>query len=144
MHPRPDWQPAMRHNGAHARGRLPNFERSVRALTDVAIHDRPGPIPSVDIADDVARFVLQVHARMPDHLRLALRLLTLLFDAWPYPTTGRPFHALDRAQRRARVRTWEQSRLGVRRSLIAFYKSFAIYGLYAELYGADARVENAA
>lgn len=120
---------------------LPSFERSVRALADAAIHDHPGSGARPAIADAVARFVLQVHAHMPDYLRLSLRILTLLFDAWPYPTSGRPFHALDRAQRQARIHAWESSRLEARRSLMAFYRSFAVYGLYAELYSAETPAE---
>ncbi len=131
----------MPHSQAHTRGILPNFEQSVRALTDAAISEHPRSGSRADTADHVARFVLQVHAHMPDYLRMSLRALTLLFDAWPYPTSGRPFHALDQAQRRAHIQAWEGSRLDARRSLIAFYKSFVVYGLYAELYGATAPSE---
>ena len=127
----------MPHSQAHARSILPNFERSVRALTDAAICEHPGLGSRSDITDHVARFVLQVHAHMPDYLRLPLRVLTLLFDAWPYPTSGKPFHALDQTQRRAHIQAWEGSRLDARRSLIAFYKSFVVYGFYAELYGSE-------
>ena len=126
---------------ARPRSILPNFEQSVRALTDAAISERADLIVRPNIADDVARFVLQVHAHMPDYLRVSLRVLTLLFDAWPYPTSGRPFHALDRPQRKARIQAWEVSRLEARRSLMAFYRSFVVYGLYAELYGSETASE---
>ena len=116
---------------------LPNFEQAVWALTDATISDWNAPAGNTHMVGDIAHFVLDVHARMPDYLRLAFRLMTLLFDAWPYPATGKPFHALDLAERRVRIRTWENSRLQARRGLMAFYKSFAIYGLYSELYGSE-------
>lgn len=126
---------------ARARSIWPSFERSVRALTDAAVSEHPGSASRTGVADDVARFVLQVHAHMPDYLRMSLRVLTLLFDAWSYPTAGRPFHALDRTQRQARIRAWEGSRMEARRSLMGFYRSFIVYGLYAELYGTETPAE---
>jgi hypothetical protein len=40
-------------------------------------------------------------------------------------------------ERQTRIRNWERSRLEFRRALVTFYKSFAIYGLYSELYGSE-------
>ncbi len=127
----------MHYSRIHRPSRLPNFEQAVWALTDATISDRKTLAGNTDLTGETARFVLDVHAKMPDFLRLAIRVLTLLFDAWPYATAGRPFHALDLPQRLSRMHTWEHSRLDARRGLITFYKSFAIYGLYSELYGSE-------
>lgn len=115
--------------------RRPHFEQAIWALADAMIHDRRVPAGRSDLAVPVASYLLQVHAGMPDHLRLAFRLLTLLFDAWTYPATARPFHMLDLAERQRSIQAWEGSRLEVRRGLMTFYRSFAIYGLYSELHG---------
>jgi hypothetical protein len=69
---------------------------------------------------------------MPDYLRLPFRCLTLLFDAWALPLTGRPFHCASAAQRLRQVRAWRSSRLGFRRDFIKFYESLALFAWYSE------------
>jgi hypothetical protein len=80
----------------------------------------------------VATFVLAQHRRMPDYLRLPFWCLTLLFDAWSLPLTGRPFHRASAAQRSRQLRAWKSSRLGFRRDFIKFYESLALFAWYSE------------
>jgi hypothetical protein len=77
-------------------------------------------------------FLLDQHRRMPDYLRLPFRCLTLLFDAWSLPLTGRPFHRASAAQRSRQLRAWKNSRLGFRRDFIKFYESLALFAWYSE------------
>ncbi len=80
---------------------------------------------------------LDQHRRMPDYLRLPFRCLTLLFDAWALPRTGRPFHRASPAQRSRQIRAWKGSALGVRRDLVKFYESLAVFAWHAERSASD-------
>ena len=50
----------------------------------------------------VVRFLSAQRARMPDYLRLPLDCLTLLFEVWSLPFTGRTFHRLPHQLRAVR------------------------------------------
>lgn len=123
-----------------------SFERAIAAYADSAVRQRqvdtgsPGGDAGAN-AEAVAQFLMAVHARMPGYLRAPFRMLGLLFDAWPIVTTGRTFHRLDLAARAAQIRAWKDSRIEVRRRLMEFYDSLALFGLYSELYGQDYRYE---
>jgi hypothetical protein len=113
---------------------LLSFDRTVAALSESVIRDR---CPGTESADPstyaaVARFLADQQRRMPDYLRIPFRCLTLLFDAWALPLTGRPFHRASPAQRARQIRAWKGSALGVRRDLIKFYESLSIFAWYAE------------
>ena len=82
----------------------------------------------------VASFLLDQHRRMPDYLRFPFTCLTLMFDVWPLPRTGHPFHRLSHEQRLQQIRAWRNSALGVRRDFIKFYETFAIFASYSEYY----------
>ena len=123
-----------------------HFAATVTALAEAIVRERcagaaqagPGAQASV------ARFLLATHARMPDYLRLPFVVLTLAFDLWAVPIAGRPFHRLPHESRMRQIRAWQASRLGVRRDLIKFYETLAVFGWYAEVYGQDYRHEVAA
>lgn len=123
-----------------------NFERAIAAYADSTVRQRQAEAGS-DTGDAdanaqaVALFLIAVHARMPGYLRMPFRILGLLFDAWPILTTGRTFHRLDLAARAEQIRAWKGSRIEVRRRLMEFYDSLALFGLYSELYGQDYRYE---
>ncbi|MGK9201241.1 hypothetical protein [Sinorhizobium meliloti] len=120
------------------RDMLPSVERCVGALTDtLARLERPERCGEESLGKTVA-FILETQARMPDYLRLVFRVLTLIFDAWPYVVTGKPFHRLDLARRIDQVEHWGRSRLTFRQAVIAFYRSFTIFVLYSELSKEDA------
>lgn len=127
----------MHYRRVHKPTRLPNVEQTVWALAETIIGDHAATPVKDEVVGAVTHFVLEVRSGMPDYLRLAFRLLTLLFDLWAYPTSGGPFHALDLERRRAQIEAWEKSRLEARRGFITFYRSFAIYGFYSERYGAE-------
>jgi hypothetical protein len=117
---------------------LPHFEKAVEAFAEATVRERYGP-PSdgVDPSSSVGRFLLDVHARMPDYLRLPFRTLTLAFDAWSLPRHGKPFHHLPHELRIRQLQAWKTSRLEPRRRLIEFYETLAVFSLYSDLYGQD-------
>ncbi|MFZ1101792.1 MAG: GMC family oxidoreductase [Hyphomicrobiaceae bacterium] len=79
------------------------------------------------------RFVLNQHARMPDFLRLPLKILTLLFVRWSgFPRLG-TYRYLDADRRWGRIERMRRSRLGPFRDLIRFYEGLTIYGFQEEL-----------
>jgi hypothetical protein len=113
---------------------LVSFDRAVVALTEAIIRDRPRWRISpacVPVMPSPASCWNQ-HERMPDYLRFPFQCLTLLFDAWSLPFTGRPFHRASPEQRARRVRAWKESTLGVRRDRIKFYEALAIFAWYSE------------
>jgi hypothetical protein len=111
-----------------------SFDRAVAALSESIIRDRCPGMGSVDPRPHaaVAGFLLDQHRRMPDYLRIPFRCLTLLFDAWALPLTGRPFHRASAAQRARQIQAWKGSALGVRRDLVKFYESLSIFAWFAE------------
>jgi hypothetical protein len=111
---------------------LLSFDRVVAALSDSIIRDRCSEAGTANTHAAVTRFLLDQHGRMPDYLRFPFRCLTLLFDAWPLPFTGRPFHRASPSQRTRQIRAWKGSALGVRRDLVKFYESLAVFAWYAE------------
>lgn len=121
---------------------LLNFERTIAAFADSTVKQRRSGLEGAGgEAEAVAQFLIAVHRRLPDYLRAPFHILTLVFDAWSIPFTGRPFHKLDPARRAAQIKAWEGSRLEVRRRLMEFYGSLALFGLYSELYGQDYKYE---
>ncbi|WP_372623485.1 hypothetical protein [Falsiroseomonas sp.] len=117
---------------------LPDFERAVEAFAQATVRERSAPRSDErDPSTSVGRFLLDVHARMPDYLRLPFRLLTLAFDAWSLPRHGKPFHRLPHELRIKHVQAWKTSRLEPRRRLIEFYETLAVFSLYSDLYGQD-------
>jgi hypothetical protein len=74
---------------------------------------------------------------MPDYLRFPFKFLTLLFDAWSLPFTGRPFHRASHEQRSRQMRAWKGSALGFCRDLIKFYETLVIFASYSERSSSD-------
>ncbi len=87
--------------------------------------------------NSVVHFLLHQQAQMPDYLQFPLKCLTLLFDVWSLPFTGRTFHRLSNERRLRQIRAWRDSSLGLRRDLIKFYETFTVFGWYSELYDTD-------
>ena len=83
--------------------------------------------------NELTRFVLDQHARMPDYLRLPLAALTLGFDSLGCARGGRPFHHQPPAIRDRQITAWKNSRTAFRRDLIRYYESLATLGLYGRL-----------
>ncbi len=74
---------------------------------------------------------------MPDYLRLPFRVLTLVFDFWPMPLAGRPFHRLPHNRRLHQIRAWRNSALGFRQNLVKFFETLIVWGWYSEVYRSD-------
>jgi choline dehydrogenase-like flavoprotein len=110
------------------------FESAVSALCYAFIRahfgDRAGaPGASWNRA---VRFVLDQHARMPDYLRLPLKVLTLLFVRWSgFPRVG-SYRTLDADQRWRRIERMRRS-VSPFRDLIRFYEGLTIFGFHEEL-----------
>ena len=84
------------------------------------------------------RFVLDQHARMPDYLRLPLKVLTLIFVRWSgFPRLG-SYRDLDADRRGGRIEGMRRSVLSPFRDLIRFYEGLTIYGFHEELARASA------
>jgi choline dehydrogenase-like flavoprotein len=98
-----------------------------------AVASAPGPAWNRTV-----RFVLDQHARMPDYLRLPLKILTLLFVHWSgFPRLG-SYRYLDTDRRWGRIERMRRSVLGPFRDLIRLYEGLTIYGFHEELARATA------
>ena len=113
-----------------ARDETDALARCVGAIVDVLIDESRPDLPPCD-RRTVADYVRATLAAMPDHFRLGFRLLALAFDITALPAHGHRFSRLAPAERRAHLEAWRGSPLGFRRSMIAFYTTFACYGLYS-------------
>lgn len=109
-----------------------NFGATLSALVyTLAQECSPGLRSRPFVENRVVRFVAAQHAQTPDFLRLPLRVLTLVFDAWPLLTTGRTFHRLAPEARGRQIAGWRASRLGFRRDFVRYYEGLAVFGWYA-------------
>ena len=109
-----------------------SFKKTVLALADTIASQRCGPTTSGVSRERVADFVLAQHGRMPDYLRLPLKILTLVFSISSVVTSGRRFHRLSDDRQCRQVSRWKNSRFGPCRDLMKFYESLVIFGSYAE------------
>ena len=118
---------------------MDRFDKTVSALAATIICARCSHNYSANEAahDSVVRFLIGTHARMPDYFRLPFKVLTLMFDLWPLPTSGKPFHRLPQEARWCQIQAWQSSAIGFRRDLIKFYETLTIFGWYAEVCGQD-------
>lgn len=108
------------------------FQHTVSALVYSLVSDRctDQSHPELFLNNKVVRFVIDQHARTPDYMRLPLRLITLIFDAWPLPTCGRPFHQLPAENRIRQIERWRASRIGAKRDFVRYYEGLAVFGWY--------------
>lgn len=81
--------------------------------------------------NDLAEFVLEQWARMPDYLRQPMRLGTLGFSLSALMRGGRFYHRSDVLQRRRHRMAWRSSSLSAQRDLMRFYESLATLALYS-------------
>ena len=119
---------------------FPSFEKCVGAIAETMIGQQ-APWPSKESGKIVTGFLLETHSKMPDYLRLAFRVLVVVFDMWSYPASGKPFHRLDIARRTRQLDGWEHSRLGSQRTLIVFFRALTTFGLFSEIYKSDCEIE---
>ncbi len=76
--------------------------------------------------NDLTRFILEQHGRMPDYLRAPFEALTLGFDL-----TGHLFHSKEPGKRAKQIAAWKNSGMAVRRDLIRYFESLGILALYS-------------
>jgi hypothetical protein len=116
---------------------LPNFEQCVRALSEAIVRqERRAAANPRDILS-VAEYLMETYSKMPDYLRIPFRGLTLLFDASSYVRYGKPFHRLPPDCRRRQMDFWATLPIRFAPSLIAFYRTFAAFGLSSDVYRQD-------
>lgn len=83
--------------------------------------------------NDLVRFVLAQHARMPDYLRAPILAATLGFDMPAVLRRGHRFHTLPPAVRLHQIEAWKNSPLGFKRDLIRYFESLATLALYSRM-----------
>jgi hypothetical protein len=109
------------------------FQSTVSALCyEIAANHAEGG--AEDLAppyNDVTRFVILQHRKMPQFLGGAIQAATLLFAVMALPRHGARFHRLPPPRRRVQVAAWTISRLGPCRDLMKFYSSLVILALYS-------------
>ena len=81
--------------------------------------------------NDVARFVLAQHSRMPDYLRLPLAGATLGFDLVGLPHGGSLFHSMPPEAREKLIEDWKNSNSAPCRDLIRYFESLTTLALYS-------------
>src|SRR2546427_9400353 len=62
--------------------------------------------------NDLTRFILEQHARMPDYLRAPMLAATLGFDLFNWARTQGLFHSRPPETRQKQIAAWKNSRLG--------------------------------
>lgn len=104
---------------------ISSFELCVRAVVETILEDDGGADPAV--CAKVGDFILATWSRMPDHIRAALFLATIMFDVAPIARSASRFQRLDPRSRRNQLQRWQHARLNAMRSLPAFYRSLAVF-----------------
>lgn len=89
--------------------------------------------------NDLTRFILDQHARMPDYLRGAMHCAALGFDCFGLSHGKRLFHQLPLEARIAQIASWKNSGISFQRDLIRYFESLATLGLYSRGAGAAPR-----
>lgn len=105
----------------------------VAPLVEVLVRNQYAAASEADCRE-VQRYVLATLEAMPDHVRTGFVALAWLFEYTPLPRRAARFSRLDDGQRKAQVMRWRHSRIGFRRSMIAFYATFSAYGLFSLAY----------
>ncbi len=92
--------------------------------------------PTLSLQDfphnDVVRFVLQQHQRMPDYLRFPIVFLTVIFDVWGVIVNGSLFHHQSHTMRWQQILAWKTARFSLSRDLIRFYESLVVLAWKSE------------
>jgi hypothetical protein len=104
------------------------YEKIVTAIVE-AVLTRHQVRYSPESLKRVVAFIIEQQQRMPDFLRAPLVTLTFILDVWPhFPVSISPFHRQPIASRIPLLGAWSNSRLAVRRDLVRFYESLAVFG----------------
>lgn len=76
--------------------------------------------------NDVVRFVLEQHSRMPDYLQFPILFLTLIFDITGLFLDGSLFHTQPHTVRWNQITAWKNSPISICRDFIRFYESLVV------------------
>ena len=90
---------------------------------------------AIDTADVavIAAEIIDQQGRIPDYLRLPIKMLTLLFNWSGILSGGKCFTAKDVAAQMAQLERWKYSRIGACRNFVRFYDSlFLLIALQEE------------
>lgn len=111
---------------------LASFEGTVSGLCSSIVLARcQAPAAQLEARQpELVRYVMGQHDRMPDHLRLGFRILTLCFDLMGVAYGGR-FHGASHAARWRQIEAWRGAPIATIRDFIRFYESLAVYYWYS-------------
>jgi hypothetical protein len=98
----------------------------VHAVVRAALAGADGPADP-EIESGAYGFVERQLARLPDFLRVPMRVAGHSIDAVAVSVYGRPFGRLDLAQQRYVIARARESKLGPVRDAVRFYESLAIF-----------------
>ncbi|WP_413163665.1 hypothetical protein ACL6C3_29760 [Capilliphycus salinus ALCB114379] len=76
--------------------------------------------------NDIVRFVLEQHRRMPDYLRFPILFLTLLFNFSGIIRGGSLFYRQSPKMRLDQISAWKNAPISICRDLIRFYESLVV------------------
>lgn len=109
------------------------FESTISGLCNAIVLGRCGAAPAALEArrPEVVAFVVAQHARMPDHMRLAILLATWLFEWSAFLHGGRRFSTADQASRWRQVQAWRRAPLGPLRDFVRFYETLVVHCWYS-------------
>ncbi len=111
------------------------FQKAVSALCYSYIREVCQTPPRIPFPDNrVVAFVLDEISRMPDHLRLPLKLFTLLFDFLALPLLRSPFHRRHHLGRWRWIESWRASPIGPCRDLMRFYEGLVVFCWYSDAF----------
>src|SRR6266404_3671563 len=113
------------------------FHDSVSALVYSLAQPHAVPESLQAPYNDLTRFVLEQHARMPDYLSAPMVAATLAFDLCGLAQARGKFHSRPLLIRASQIAAWKRSRLSICRDLIRCHESLVTLTLYCRLAAAD-------
>jgi len=81
--------------------------------------------------NDLTEFILTQRARMPDYLRVPMKMAALGFDWSGVLRRGKRFHSQPPEQRAQQINAWKTSNLSFQRDFIRYFESLAVFSLYS-------------
>jgi len=109
------------------------FSATISALCYSILDELEAPSGPIDYTrrNNVVRFALEQHARMPDFVRAPVAVVTLLFSLHGFLKTGVPYHRHSSALRRVHLRSWKVSRFGFKRDFVRLFESLTSFGWFS-------------
>ena len=95
------------------------------------VHAPPGDSAYAPPYNDLTRFVLEQHARLPDYLGGPMTAAALAFDLAGCRSGGKPFHAQLPENRQRQIAAWRSSPAGFQRDFIRYFESLTLLALFS-------------